>query len=386
LPPRDDVDAGAIAAGEATDVFDDEEDHRAEASRHAGLAPSVSTAYAQGTGRRLGISAAVVTIVLAAAFLLVHHVRARDEASLAAAAVARAAAAPAVDVVRVLDAPATRILSLPGETRAWYETTIYARVNGYVATWLVDIGDHVHQGQVLAKIDTPELDQQLLATRAELAAAQAEVRVKQADAAFAKTTYGRWRDAPEGVVSDQERDAKKAAYDSGTADLNAAESRVNLDQAKVDGLVALTQFKDVTAPFDGTITSRRVDVGDLVTAGQHRQHHAALYDGAIGPDPRVRRCSAGRRGRARARHHGADHRRRVPGPRLHGRRRAHGRFDRSPFAHHASRGGSAKPRFRPRARHVCHRAVRLEKQGAGRHPRERAALPLERAAGGGGRR
>ena len=120
------------------------------------------------------------------------------------------ATAPAVDVVQVSGKSGAGSLSLPGETAAWYESTIYARVDGYVAKWYVDIGDHVKSGQVLALIDTPDLDAQLAAARAKLQVSQAQVKVKQADATFARSTYERWRDSPKGVVSEQEREDKKA--------------------------------------------------------------------------------------------------------------------------------------------------------------------------------
>jgi len=156
---------------------------------------------------------------------------------------------------------------LPGETAAWFETTIYARVNGYVAKWLVDIGDHVKKGQLLATIETPELDAELQAARAQLKASEAQVVARQAEAEFSKTTNERWRDSPKGVVSDQERDAKKADYESAEAHLYAADAQVNLDKSKVDQYGALAEFKQVRAPFDGTITERKIDIGNLVTAG-----------------------------------------------------------------------------------------------------------------------
>ena len=140
-------------------------------------------------------------------------------------------------------------------------------VSGYVARWIVDIGDRVKANQMLAMIDTPELDAQLEASQAQLEASKAEVKVKEADAEFAKTTYERWQGSPKGVVSEQEREDKKARYAVSIAQLNAARARVVLDQANVDRLTYLTRFKQVTAPYDGVITERRVDIGDLVTAG-----------------------------------------------------------------------------------------------------------------------
>ncbi len=158
-------------------------------------------------------------------------------------------------------------VSLPGETAAWYESTIYARVSGYVARWNVDIGDHVTQGQTLAVIETPELDAGFNAARARLQVSQATVRVKAAAADLAHTTYVRWRDSPKGVVSEQERETKKAEDAAGEAQLEAARAQVRLDQAEVGRLLALTRFKRVTAPYSGTIIRRQIDIGDLVTAG-----------------------------------------------------------------------------------------------------------------------
>jgi RND family efflux transporter MFP subunit len=135
-----------------------------------------------------------------------------------------------------------------------------------VGSWKVDIGDHVKKGQVLATIETPDLDAKLAAAEAKVKAAQALVVSRQADADFAKTTYVRWKDSPKGVVSEQEREAKKAGYDSAVAQLNEAKAQVGLDQANVDQYTAFTRFKQVVAPYDGTITQRNIDIGNLVVA------------------------------------------------------------------------------------------------------------------------
>jgi RND family efflux transporter MFP subunit len=224
-------------------------------------------AYSAGTGRRLKMAAATIAIALGSAFLLVQHVKGRQEALLASTTADRADEAPPVEVIKVEQAPPTQVLTLPGETQGWYSSTIYARVSGYVASWVADIGDRVMKDQVLATIDTPDLDAQLDAAQAQLKASQAEVNVKEADVEFAKTTYDRWQGSPKGVVSDQEREDKKARYAVAVAELNAARAKVNLDKANVNRLTYLTQFKKVTAPYDGVITARRVDIGDLVTAG-----------------------------------------------------------------------------------------------------------------------
>jgi RND family efflux transporter MFP subunit len=218
-------------------------------------------------GRNVQRAALAVALVLLLAFVIVFLLRLHAEHKLARETRAAATAIPTVDVVTVRGAPAGGSLTLPGETAAWYESTIYARVSGYVAKWYVDIGDHVKAGQVLALIDTPELDAEFLAAKAKLKVSEAQVKVKQADAAFAASTYERWRDSPKGVVSDQEREDKKAGNAGAAAQLEAARAQVNLDQADVDRLSAFEQFKRVTAPYTGTITERRIDIGNLVTAG-----------------------------------------------------------------------------------------------------------------------
>jgi RND family efflux transporter MFP subunit len=219
------------------------------------------------SGRTLQRAAAAVACVLLLAFLVVHFIKRHAERGLAHDTETAASARPTVDVVVVHDRAAAGSLTLPGETAAWYQSTIYARVSGYVSKWYVDIGDQVKAGQLLATIDTPELDAELAAARAKLQVAQAQVKVKQADAAFAASTYERWRDSPKGVVSEQEREDKKAGDASAGAQLEAARAQVSLDQADVDRLSAFEQFKRVTAPYAGTIIERRVDIGNLVTAG-----------------------------------------------------------------------------------------------------------------------
>jgi RND family efflux transporter MFP subunit len=232
---------------------------------------------APDTGRRLGIGVSALAVALLIAFLIVHHHRSAASEQLTADAQDSADAATPVDVIPVEYAPTARTISLPGEAAAWYASTIYARVSGYVNGWSANIGDRVSAGQVLAKIDTPELDDQLAAARAKVAADQSEVAVAESDANFAKVTNQRWKDSPKGVVSDQERDEKQAAFDSATARLAAARAQVQLDQADVNRLEALSAFKNVVAPFDGVITRRQIDIGDLVTAGSTAST-TPLYD------------------------------------------------------------------------------------------------------------
>jgi RND family efflux transporter MFP subunit len=216
-------------------------------------------------GRILRRVAIGTTVVLLVAYLIMYANRTHADHLLAHEA--RETAIPTVDVA-VVDGVATRgSLTLPGDTAAWYESTIYARVSGYVARWNVNIGDHVTAGQLLASIDTPELDAELSAAKAKLRVALAQVKVKAADAEFARSTYARWRDSPKGVVSEQERENKKAIDVSAVAQLEAAQAQVSLDRAELDRLAALQQFKRVVAPYAGTVTQRHIDIGDLVTAG-----------------------------------------------------------------------------------------------------------------------
>jgi RND family efflux transporter MFP subunit len=145
-------------------------------------------------------------------------------------------------------------LTLPGSVEAYNDAPIYARTNGYLKRWLVDIGAHVKAGQILAEIDAPELDQQLR---------QAEADVANAEAArnIADLTAERWRGLREtDSVSKQAADEKVSLAAASTAQLEAA--RANLQRLR-----ELTSFKKIVAPFDGVVTVRNTDVGQLITAG-----------------------------------------------------------------------------------------------------------------------
>jgi RND family efflux transporter MFP subunit len=228
---------------------------------------AVSTGFSPETGRRTRRRVGIGVLVLAVLLVIVSISRLFHSLAVAKAGEMAYSTPPPVDIVIARPANLGQDLVLPGETAAWYESMIYARVNGYVSRWLVDIGDHVQKGQVLAVIETPELDAELDAARAQLKSSQSQVVARQAEADFTKTTNERWRDSPKGVVSDQERESKKADYQSAVASLYAANAQVNLDKSKVAQYTALAEFKQVKAPFDGTITERKIDVGNLVTAG-----------------------------------------------------------------------------------------------------------------------
>jgi RND family efflux transporter MFP subunit len=227
----------------------------------------VSTDAEKGTGRTLAIAAACVCAVLVIGFAIAFFIRLHvdEKAKLTSDTASRMT--PEVVVVNVQSSGTTYPLVLPGQTAGWYQSPLYARVDGYVASWKSDIGDRVKQGEVLATIDTPDLDQQLNAARAKAAASQAQVTVAESNVSIAKLTYERWRDSPRGVVSEQEREEKKATYDSAMAHLAEAKAQTQLDLANVNRYSALESFRQVVSPYEGVITARNIDIGDLVTAG-----------------------------------------------------------------------------------------------------------------------
>jgi RND family efflux transporter MFP subunit len=227
----------------------------------------VSTESSPGTGRFLAIAIIVLIIALGTAFGLAYWVHTRTETQAQQLADGAADIKPVVVVVAARTTAHNYPLTLPGQTAGWYQSTIFARVDGYIGSWSSDIGDRVKQGQVLAQIETPELDQTLEAARGKAATTAAQVDVAQARVSITKLTWERWRDSPKGVVSEQEREDKQADYQQAVASLAAARAQAKADDSEVQRLLAMTQFKKVIAPYNGVITARRIDVGDLIGAG-----------------------------------------------------------------------------------------------------------------------
>ena len=145
-------------------------------------------------------------------------------------------------------------IDLPGRLEAYSRAPIFARVSGYLKSWNVDIGARVKAGQVIAEIEAPDLDQQLLQARADLASQQASARLSEATLNRRKTLVA------SNFVSMQEIDER-------TADLSNKKAAVNSGQANVERLEALAGYKKITAPFDGVVTARDTDVGALINAG-----------------------------------------------------------------------------------------------------------------------
>lgn len=196
----------------------------------------------------LGIALIAVAAILA--WGIWSRVRARTALSAETAQVAR----PAVSVVSPKrTAPAQEII-LPGNVQPFISSPIYSRTNGYLRKWYFDIGAHVKQGQLLAVIETPEVDQQLEQSLSNLNTAKANL-------ALAETTKNRYQALlKENVVSQQEVDNLVGAY-------NANKATVEANQANVRQLQALQSFEKIYAPYDGVITARNIDIGDLINSG-----------------------------------------------------------------------------------------------------------------------
>jgi RND family efflux transporter MFP subunit len=190
----------------------------------------------------------VVTVVLA----VVGIVRRMHERTVLAK-YTDTVSAPPVSVERPVMQQTAQEIVLPGNMQAFTMAPIYARTTGYVKAWYHDIGSHVKQGDLLAIIETPELDQQLAQTKADLATAQS-------NAALAKTTAGRYQDLiGSNAVSQQDTD-------NAVSQEKATITQVNAAEANVHRLEELQSFERIVAPFDGVITARNIDVGQLISA------------------------------------------------------------------------------------------------------------------------
>ncbi len=177
-------------------------------------------------------------------------------------------AIPTVRVVQPERGPAEEALVLPGNVSAFYTGSLFARASGYVTEWRRDIGAHVAKGETLATISAPDLDQQLEEARAQLVQLQAAVEQAKANADLGKVTDQRTaRLVAQGWSSAEQGDTDRLTSASRTAALAVAKANVAAQQAAVNRLQELTQFEQIKAPFDGVVTARNVDIGDLVTAG-----------------------------------------------------------------------------------------------------------------------
>ena len=197
--------------------------------------------------------AGIIAVVVAAAIVVVGLVtRASGNARLREWTDAQSV--PTVAVAPPQSSGDAGTLDLPGRLEAYSRASLYARVPGYLKSWSVDIGSPVKAGQELATIETPDLDQELLQSKANLATAQANV-------ALAQTTANRWQELLKtGAVSKQDVDEKIGDY-------KAKQAIVKASQADVDREQTLKGFARITAPFDGIVTARNTDVGALISVG-----------------------------------------------------------------------------------------------------------------------
>lgn len=212
----------------------------------------MSTEQKPVSRRKLGL-AGVIGLVAAGA-IVVTGIMARAKTDTELKAWTEDQAIPSVAVAppdaRVLNAT----LDLPGRLEAYYRAPIFARVSGYLKSWSADIGAQVKAGQVIAEIEAPDLDQQLLQARADLVSQQSSAKLSEATLNRRKTLVA------SNFVSAQEIDER-------TADLNNKRAAVNSGQANVERLEALAGYKKITVPFDGVVTQRNTDVGALISGG-----------------------------------------------------------------------------------------------------------------------
>ena len=185
---------------------------------------------------------------------------------------------PTVRIVRPEHGPAEQELVLPGNVAAFNTGSLFARASGYITAWHKDIGAHVTKDEILATISAPDLDQQLEQAKGQLVQLQAAVQQAQANAELGKATDQRTSQlVVQGWQSKQQGDNDRLNAASQAAALSVAKANVVAQQAAVKRLEELTAFEQIKAPFDGVVTARNVDIGDLVNAG--RQYGTRLVPG-----------------------------------------------------------------------------------------------------------
>jgi RND family efflux transporter MFP subunit len=216
------------------------------------MAPELQSSP-QKTPRRFGLAVGGVAVSLVLAVVVVNGVWSRNANDLHLKELVETDSVPTVGVVLPVQSANKSNLDLPGRLEAYTRAPIYARVSGFLKAWYVDIGTPVKAGQLLAEIEAPDLDQQLMQAKATLASAQAAE-------ALASVTAQRWQTlGGSNVMARQSVDEK-------TGDLTVKQAQTKAAKANVDRLTVLFDFKRVIAPFDGIVTARNTDVGALINA------------------------------------------------------------------------------------------------------------------------
>lgn len=207
-------------------------------------------------GFSTGVWITLAVVVIALVVVIVFGILSRASAERDLEKRTDAAAIPTVNVTHPSAAPLSPEISLPGNTQAYIDTPIYARTSGYLKRWYFDIGAHVRKGQLMAQIETPELDQQLQAAEADLKSAEANLNL-------ADTTATRY------VNLLKTNSVSKQETDQATSDAAAKKAAVDASMANVRRLRQMQSFEQVYAPFDGVVTARNTDVGALIDAGSN---------------------------------------------------------------------------------------------------------------------
>jgi len=207
----------------------------------------------------IALSVAVVVIGVLAFGIL-----SRVKAAASLRTVTTEMAVPSVSVVQPKAAAPAQEIILPGNVQPLISSPVYARTDGYLKKWYFDIGAHVKAGQLLATIQSPEIDEQLAQARSTLATAEANLKL----ADITKTRYGTMFDKH--AVSQQDRDNADGTY-------SANKAIVDADNANVRHYEALVSFEKVYAPFDGVITARNTDIGDLINSGSNSAPKTDLF-------------------------------------------------------------------------------------------------------------
>jgi len=213
------------------------------------------------------VIAAILVVAFAGLFVLgfwPQHERVKEREALAREIRDQKAV---VRVVQPVTTGKSVNLTLPSDVRAWATTALYARINGYLLSWKVDIDDHVKKGDLLAVISAPDTDADLKQAEANLDQAKANVTQQQTNFELADATYQRYKAlVPTHGVTLQQLDQYRSAMEQTKGALIAAKANVGSSAAAVDRLRALTKFEEISAPFDGVITARNYDVGALISA------------------------------------------------------------------------------------------------------------------------
>jgi RND family efflux transporter MFP subunit len=231
-----------------------------------GQSASATGANGRGFGRKAVITALGVAAVVGILTFVGIHTRSVAESALTQTT--RENAIPSVDTVHPSLGAASSEVILPASVQGFIDSPVYARTSGYLLRWYADIGTHVKRGELLAEIQTPELDQQVQQAQSDLDTAQANYQL-------AEITAERWQKLLlKNAVSRQETD-------QATSDLNAHRAALSAQQANVRRLQQLQSFEKIYAPFDGVITARNTDIGDLIQAGENTTPQELFHLSAI---------------------------------------------------------------------------------------------------------